>query len=196
MNQSFALTVNLTDQQIESSLEKMRTGLDKYLVIQKHFSALAGQPLKDDLTFRTKVNGFYRIRQKPASWYDTFYTLLDESRSTNPDFAIILCQLYDTTKRFEPSFASKLLATIDPQMPVIDSVVLNHLNVKLPVKKAENYQERHNAVCALHSDMSRCYADYLASEQGQRLITKFRQTYPKADISTVKMLDLVLWQTR
>ncbi|QJD78901.1 hypothetical protein [Spirosoma rhododendri] len=196
MQQFSTLTINLTNQQIESSLVKIKAGLAKYLAIQKRFNELEGQPIHSDDNFKKSVNGFYRIRQKPATWYATFYKLLDDSRSTKPDFATVLHELSKATNRFEVSFASKLLATIDPQMPVIDSVVLKYLNVKIPARKGENYQERHDAVCALHSAMSRCYMDYLASEQGQRLITQFRQTYPKADISTVKMLDLVLWQTR
>lgn len=187
------LTVSLTNQQIDSGLEKIKKGLFQYLAIQKHFNELTGRPLKDDKYFRTKFNGFYRIRQKPAAWYDAFYVLLDESRSQSINFSTILRSLHKATDRYEASFASKLLATLNPQMPVIDSVVLKNLNTKLPYPSDPN---RLDSICSLHDELNRCYTEYLQSEQGRYLVSQFQKVYPNADITEVKMVDLILWQSR
>jgi hypothetical protein len=47
-------------------------------------------------------------------------------------------ELHRTTGRCEASFASKLSATIGPTMPVIDSVVLRNLNLRLPPSGSSN----------------------------------------------------------
>lgn len=193
MKKTLTLTVSLTTQQIDSSLENVKIGLAKYLNIQKRLNELTGKPLKDNADFRTNFNGFYRIRQKPAAWYNAFYELLDESRSQSFNFSTILRSLQKATNRYEASFASKLVAILNPQMPVIDSIVLKNLNTKLPYQSDPN---RFDSICSLHEEISRCYTEYLQSEQGRYLVSQFQRTYPKADITEIKMLDLVLWQAR
>ena len=42
-------------------------------------------------------------------------------------FDVVLDLLHQETNRYEASFASKLIATINPSMPVIDSIVLKNL---------------------------------------------------------------------
>ena len=193
MKKTPTLTVSLTTQQIDSSLENAKIGLAKYLNIQKRLNELTGKPLKNNADFRKSFNGFYRIRQKPASWYNAFYELFDESRSQSIDFSTILRSLHKATDRYEASFASKLLATLNPQMPVIDSIVLKNLNTKLPYQSDPN---RFDSICLLHEEINRCYTEYLQSTQGRYLVGQFQKAYPNVEISEVKMLDLVLWQSR
>lgn len=193
MKKTLTPIVSLTTQQIDSSLESVKIGLAKYLNIQKLLDELTGKPLKDNTAFRKSFNGFYRIRQKPAAWYDAFYELLDESRSQSIDFATILRSLHKVTDRYEASFASKLVATLNPKMPVIDSIVLKNLNTKLPYQSDPN---RFDTICSLYEEINRCYTEYLQSEQGRYLVSQFRKIYPDADITEIKMLDLILWQVR
>jgi hypothetical protein len=193
MKKKITLTVSLTTEQIDTSLENAKEGLVKYLAIQKRLNDLAGKPLKNNSDFRKSFNGFYRIRQKPAVWYDAFYELLDESRSQPVDFPTTLRSLYEATDRYEASFASKLVATLNPHMPVIDSIVLKNLNTRLPY---QNDPDRFDTICALHEEINRCYSEYLQSEQGKYLVSQFQNAYPNAEVTEVKMLDLVLWQSR
>ena len=178
MQKPFTLTVSLTKPQIDTSLRNLEAGLTKYIHIQKRFQELASEPLKDNLGFRKSFNGFYRIRQKPAVWYDAFYGLLDESRSQATDF---------------PTVLRSLCTTLNPDMPVIDSVVLTNLKTRLPYQHDPN---RFESICSLHAELGRCYRDYLQSEVGRYLVSQFQKAYPNADVTAVKMVDLVLWQTR
>jgi hypothetical protein len=38
--------------------------------------------------------------------------------------------------------------------------------------------------------------EFLSMQKGKYLAGRFRETYPDADVTEIKMLDLVLWQTR
>lgn len=88
----------------------------------------------------------------------------------------------------EESFASKLAATIDPNLPVIDIWVRYHLGLDRPTS-TQNAEE-------IHQKIREQYADFLSAENGKYLIRGFTEAYPEAHITHVKMLDFVLWQTR
>jgi hypothetical protein len=109
------------------------------------------------------------------------------------DFSAILGLLFQATKRYEASFSSKLVATVDPSKPVIDRVVLNNLRLRLPLSGAINREAR---ICRIYSRLISVFSAYLSTEEGIYLISAFRRTYANANITEVKMLDLVLWQTR
>jgi hypothetical protein len=142
--------------------------------------------------FRRQFNHFYRVRRK-KEWQDKFYELLESFKGAAVSFPDIFDALYRATGRYEASFASKLLATLNPDMPVIDSIVLGNLKLRLP---ATSSKDRVSRIYQLHSKLLTCFTDYLATEDGKYLVTRFRETYPGIDVSEIKMLDLVLWQTR
>lgn len=193
MQSSTVSAINLTDQDIDTALPKIAVGLEKYLKIQKRLSDQSDINLADDGDFQKKFNGFYRIRQKPAAWYKIFYMLFDESRKIPVDYYTVLQLLHKLTGRYEASFASKLLASIDTQMPVIDSIVLKNLNLRLPYPYEANRLE---SICSIHGKLTEYYANYLQTEKGKHLVGRFRKVYPDANVSEVKMLDLILWQSR
>jgi len=78
-------------------------------------------------------------------------------------FGIVLEVLRDATGRVEASFASKLVATVDPSQPVIDSVVLKNLGLRLPWAKAP---DRTAQVCNLHRKLRALSLEFLATETG------------------------------
>ncbi len=108
-------------------------------------------------------------------------------------FSDILDRLYKATGRYEASFASKLLATVEPSMPVIDSIVLRNLNLRLATSHSK---DRAAHICQLHTTLLACFKEFLSTENGKYLVQCFLETYPDAEVTEIKMLDLVLWQTR
>jgi len=188
------MKVNLTRQQILAALPKVAEGLGKYLCIQAVVQG--GTDLKQDPVFQKKYNGFYRVRRN-EKWRKEYFKLLDHERqqkkSVRRSFLEVLEKIESQTKKVEASFASKLVATVDPLQPVIDSVVLANVGARLPQR---NKPERVQMIGALHKQLAECYRAYLLSENGKFLVTSFKNRYPKAKISEVKMLDLVIWQTR
>jgi hypothetical protein len=85
------------------------------------------------------------------------------------------------------------LATIDPHMPVIDSIVLRNLDVRLP---AYGSDRRRSRIVELHGRLLASLNGFLGTAAGRGLVKRFRAAYPDANVTEIKMLDLVLWQTR
>ncbi len=93
----------------------------------------------------------------------------------------------------EASFASKLVASIDPDQPVIDSLVLKNLGLRLPPKTSH---DRFSRIVDLHRDLAEWYHAQLASLEGVRALERFRKAYPDARITDMKALDLIIWKVR
>ena len=183
------MAIVLSDAQIEDSLSKVGRGLEKYLGIQ---ARLHHCDVRIDVEFRRRFNGFYRVR-RGAEWQAAFFGLLERAKTEPPTFGEILSELRRATGRYEASFASKLLATVDPDMPVIDSIVLGNLGLRLPASTSQN---RAAGIEGVHQALVKEFDAFLQSDPGRRLVNRFRQTHPSAEITETKMLDLVLWQTR
>lgn len=183
------MLVQLTDAQIDESLEKVRPGLLKYLAIQ---GRLHRCDVRADEDFRRRFNGFYRVRRGPA-WQNGFYEVLERAKSRPPSFREVLADLHRAGGRWEASFASKLLATVDPTQPVIDSVVLRNVGLRLPSQRQADRAQRIDAV---HRGLAAAFAEFLPTDAGRRLVQRFRDRFPDALVTEVKMLDLVLWQAR
>ncbi len=176
---------------MDRALRDMAPAVDTYCWLQ---STLAITDVANDYEFQTRFNGFYRVRGRNAAWRSAFYRILEEQKSRRRSFAAVLRALHTATERVEASFASKLVASVDPDLPVIDKVVLSHLGLRLP--RPGPLEGRLAGVVELHEHMRRIYARYLRSDRGRWLRAKFEAAYPDRGMTPVKMLDLVLWKTR
>jgi hypothetical protein len=80
----------------------------------------------DAASFQRLFNGYYGVR-RGAEWRATFYSLFEglKSRQATLDehFSFAITHLDERTGRVEASFASKIVATLDPSAPVLDSIV-------------------------------------------------------------------------
>ena len=183
------MTINLTEETIDAAPSKLAPYLDAYLWLQTHRHAC---DVSSDASFRKRFNAFYKVR-RGRDWQDKFYELLECRKGRASSFAEVLDALHSATGRYEASFASKLLATIDPDMPVIDSIVLRNLGVRLPAYGSDGRRSR---IVELHRRLLSSLTVFLKTDVGRYLVKRFRATYPEADVTEIKMLDLVLWQTR
>ena len=183
------VTIPLTKAQIDAAIPRVAEGLRKYLWLQQHRDA---SDLRFNADYQRRFNHFYKVHGG-KNWQKHFYGLLEGNKGKPVQFGEILTALYRATNRYEASFASKLVATIDPNMPVIDSIVLGNLGLKLPPYKSSDRALR---IQQLHAKLLSSFKFFLESENGKDLVSAFREAYPDADISEIKMLDLVLWQTR
>jgi hypothetical protein len=165
-------------------------GLGKYCQLQ---AALAATDVAHDRAFQTGFNGFYRVRRN-ANWQSAFYTLFQQEKSEQQSFACVLRALHTATGRVEASFATKLVASIDPDQPVLDSFVLKNLGLRL--SRAGSIDARMVRIVELHESVRQIYIDYLDTDMGRYLTARFEQTYPDRHLTRVKMLDLILWQAR
>jgi hypothetical protein len=183
------VTINLTKETIDAALFRVARPLDAYLWLQAQRHAC---DVRTDASFRRRFIAFYRMR-RGRDWQDKFFGLLERRKRQASSFAEVLDALHCATGRYEASFASKLLATIDPEMPVIDSIVLRNLDLRLPAYGSERRRSR---IVELHGQLLASLNGILETDVGRYLVERFRAAYSDADVTEIKMLDLVLWQTR
>jgi hypothetical protein len=129
--------------------------------------------------------------RRGAAWQEHFFELM--SRAKHWPFSKVLEELSTTTGRLEVSFASKLVASLDPTQPVVDSFVLKNVGLRLPLAGSA---DRVRKACEVYDTLCTYYSSFLATESGHALVAEFRSHYPEAMITDLKMVDLVLWQTR
>ena len=107
---------------------------------------------------------------------------------------LLLIYLYKYTGNIEPSFSSKMLATIIPSKPIWDQYVVQKLNMKLGGKSKEEKLE--NAI-VLYDNIEKWYEDYLLTSNARECIETFDQLLPDyKHISNIKKIDSILWSIR
>lgn len=74
-----------------------------------------------DRAFQRVFTAFYRV-WRSGDWRAALFENLERAKASPICFGDALHQLREATGRVEASFASKLVATVDPDLPVIDSV--------------------------------------------------------------------------
>jgi hypothetical protein len=179
--------IQLTESIIDGGLSRIETGLRKYYWIQENVRA---RDVSQDYVFQNHFNAFYRVR-RGSDWRRHFYTLLEASKASGITFTQALHVLLEQTSRYEASFASKLVATLHPEKPVIDQHVLRNFGLRLPSGK-----HREHRCVACYEQLCEKYAALLKSAEGAMALEKFNILFPSAKITDLKKLDLVLWQIR
>src|ERR1700733_3147012 len=175
--------------EIQKSLEVIAVGLERYQRLQAKASECN---VATDIEFQRLFDGFYRVRRSDK-WRREFFTVMQESKIGGINFSGALRAIHLRTARIEASFASKLVATLDPSKPVIDKFVLSYFNLRLPkwgsANRVEGTIELYNKLCTK-------YESLIPSDDGALIIKMFDERYPNAAIENIKKIDLVLWQIR
>jgi hypothetical protein len=177
--------------EIKEAIERARKGIGRYLAIMELFLET---DVSTDKDFQRRFNGFYRIRQRPPEWYEEYYSYMQNQKNQKPTFSNVLRHLYSTLRRYEPSFSSKLVATIDATLPVWDSVVLGHASLKSPLYTSKNKVHQAEMV---YNKLEMWHRVLMKSDQGTLILQTFRDMVLEHDkISDLKKIDFVLWQSR
>ncbi|MBC8213849.1 MAG: hypothetical protein ISR90_02720 [Candidatus Marinimicrobia bacterium] len=174
----------------KKAIHKIEPGLKKYKTIMDNFYEV---DVSQDIEFQRKFNGFYRIRQRPKDFYQTYYSLLEECKTKPLEFNEILITLNEKLGRIEASFSSKLLATINTSMPIWDVFVLENLKLKKP---AQYSKTRIEDTVKLYNRIFCWYKNMTISSEGIQMLEIFENEYPESGISDIKKIDFILWQIR
>lgn len=181
--------IKLTESQIDVAVARTAPGLSKYLWLQENLHSC---DVSRDATFQRRYNGFYRVRRN-EEWRSFYFRLMEDSKETGSDFGQALRAIWQATGRFEASFSSKLVASLDPSVPVVDRVVLENFGLSLPYGYVA---DRERKILQMYSELNARYEALLASHLGLLIRSKFTAKHPHADITDLKKVDLVLWQHR
>ena len=165
-------------------------GLDKYEYIIKQLKEIN---VAEDMDYQRIFNGFYIVRRN-ADWRKVYYDYFERMKTKQPTFEIILTYMFECTGQIEPSFSSKLLATIFPEKPIWDRYVVENLNLELTGKTK---QERMKNAIALYADIEKWYEEFLQTDKAGECIEVFDRILPDYQwISDIKKIDCVIWSIR
>ena len=165
-------------------------GLDRYKNIMDAVNVV---DVSMDTNFQRTFNGFYLVRRN-AKWRKVFYDFFEESKKKSVSFEEILVYLYEKTGNIEPSFSSKLLATLDSNKPIWDRYVIQNLQMKLEGKT--KIDKIKNAI-RLYDDIEVWYSEFLKTNKAKECIAAFDSALPDYSwIPDIKKADAILWSIR
>ena len=175
---------------INNSLPLIENSINKYIKVINHLHLCDVSISKD---YQTAYNGFYRMRQRKQEYYQMYFYFLEKNKKNKDiNFVDVLSHIHKKTGRYEPSFSSKLLATINHDTPVWDSVVLKNLSIKQP----KYYQkDRLSVTIKTYRKLLEWYEIYFKTKNAIEVLTIFNLLYPHyaETITAVKKIDLALW---
>ncbi len=178
-----------TDDEIRSAVADLERPIRDYRWLIDEVRRL---DVTTDADFQRRYNHFWRVR-KNATWRAAYYELLERAKRAGTDFPTALRAMHARTGRIEASFSSKLVATLDPDMPVIDAFVLKFFGLRLPYP----YQDdRIGKTIDVYERVAAGIDAIVRSDAMPRVRAAFAERYPTAALSDVKMVDFVLWQVR
>ena len=145
----------------------------------------------DNPVYQKKYSGYYRVRRNP-DWKREYFRLMADFRGRNNlTFGEILLRLYQATGQIEASFSSKMLATLDANMPIWDSNVLKALKLRL---KGKNTEIRFSNAVVLYDCICSWHKTFLRTDQARELVERFDQEFPEYEtMSATKKIDFILW---
>ena len=165
-------------------------GFDKY---KKIMEWVRKTDVSSDHDFQRTFNSFYRVRRN-AEWQSVYYDLFEEVKDSRPTFEYIIRALFKATGNIEASFYSKMLATINTDMPIWDRYVVQNLCLEL---KGKTKEAQLDCAIELYDRMTDWYRNFLITENGRECIAEFDKTLPGYTwMSDVKKIDFFLWSIR
>ena len=165
-------------------------GFDKYTKIM---DMVRKTDVSSDPDFQRTFNGFYRVRRN-AEWRKAYYDLFETAKDSNPSFEYIIRAMYESTGNIEASFSSKMLATINANMPIWDRYVVQNLCLNM---KSKTKEDQLKCAVDLYEQIVAWYDGFIQTDNGRECIAEFDQTLPGyVWMSDVKKIDFYLWSIR
>jgi hypothetical protein len=177
--------------EVISNVLKKSFGIDKYAYIIKELSE---RDISKDTDYQRIFNSFYVVRRN-SKWRKIYYEYFQSQKNNKHlTFEMVIRYLYEKTGQVEASFSSKLLSTVNPNMPIWDAYVLKNLRLKMKLGKPQDKIEQ---AIRLYRDIHETYMKLVKSEWGRSAIAKFNEVLPNDKwISDIKKIDFFIWQIR
>lgn len=175
----------------KSKIEIINIGIKKYQFLRQR---LFETNVSEDRDFQRAFNGFFRMGRRTETYYNDYYSYLQQHKESGIDFAKALTYLYERHGRLEMSFVSKMVAMVDPTLPIWDSVVTKgHFGIVAPYANVKNRLQKG---IEKYEQYCRSYSTYMQSAEAIEKIKEFDKLFPNTKMTDVKKLDFMLWQER
>lgn len=183
--------LNIKIEDVEKALNKneMQVGVAKYTFIMDIFYKVN---CYDDLTFKVVFTDFYKLKiGTDRDFLDKYFRYLEYSKYKKIRFEDVLTYLYTYSNKMHGSFASKIVATIDPNLPIIDKFIRKNLELThyFGVKNG-------NQIINQYYELIDKYKLFLKTQQCKEWIKLFDLKFPNNKINDVKKIDFIIWQIR
>lgn len=175
---------------------KIETGLLKYNEIMSLYKC--SENIDKDEVLHRRYKSFYKMNtaRKDAQFYKIYFRVLKKAKEGDSiDILSVLSQLKRISNKNEISFASKLLATIDPKLPIWDSRVRERINEIGDLKLKETYKTTGECVNAYNSLLA-WYKQFMKTDKAKKMIAEFDSHFPNQKITSIKKVDFIFWQTK
>ena len=178
-----------------AALRKAIQGAQGHLAAYRRLMQLLPEvDVTKDEEFQQGFVAFHRISHRSPAWQTTYFQLLEVAKVIGVEFADVLHELWEETGRYEPAYASRLVATADPGMPVWDQLTLTRTSLRAPGYLDPDKLRKAGDV---YYQIRKWYAAYLESPGGQRLVDLFDETAPEfRDINALKKVEFALTPAR
>ena len=162
--------------------------IDIYERIAKNFRDIEDISIKDN-DFQKDFNSFYKVR-RDSNWRNNYYTFFQKNKNRKSITYFEILKAISTADNVESSFASKMLATINPNKPIIDKNVLNYFGFKIEGLKKE---DRIKSAISVYNKIEKEYEKLLNDKKVKNTIMELKQLIGKYELSDTKILDYILW---
>ena len=106
---------------------------------------------------------------------------------------LLFLKLLHKTGNIEASFSSKLLATINPNIPIWDQYILKNLNKELNENTKE--ERLHNEI-KLYDEIVEWVNGFLNESVVKKYIAAFDKVITTYKMTDIKKIDYILWSIR
>ncbi len=168
---------------------------DKYLAI---INQVQNTDVSSDITFRKAFDDYYDVRRNPF-WLTQYFDYFQRVKNNKAiSFNEIIDYCFNNMKTnkgakypVEASFSSKMLATINPNMPILDSKVLSNMGLSIdgtsPQEKLASAKNTYKEIC-------RRYEKYIGTNDCNDAIAIFNTYFPDyIELTDTKKIDCFLW---
>ena len=185
----------MQEKEIVSKAVERMLGFEKY---QKIMEKVRSVDVASDNEFQTLFNGYYEVRRN-ENWRQGYYRYFQAHKNDeNISYENIIQYIFDNLRTnqgkpnpVEASFSSKMLATINPKMPILDSQVLNNMGLSIEGGRA---QERLNNAKHVYRKICERYEKYIESQDCKKAIEIFDSYFPNClDVTPERKIDWFLW---
>ncbi|MEE9125454.1 MAG: hypothetical protein V3U14_13325 [candidate division NC10 bacterium] len=176
-----------------ANVTKARRKLETYCLLQ---AALFNLDVATEPEYQKKYIWLYGMRRQPINWLNSYFSLLQAKKGNDAVSFIDILPTLSTPQRIEASFSSKLLATIRPEMPVIDAYVISNLGLARP-RRTGSRQHVMSEWTGLHSSICSLYGSLLQQDMFRKIRDDFDRSFDQyRSLTDIKKLDVLLWQLR
>ena len=168
----------------------------------------------DVAKFRSDYCSYYAMSRLPAVLKDCYFKLMEQYKDEWKDvndknrnekashaFKAVMTILRKesiqsgTRGRFWPSFTSKMLATIDDNLPVWDENTISFFEINLGPYNRASGDKRLEEAASVYKKLLGKTKDYLVKDEAETVIEEFSHILPgyKDKISDAKKLDVIVW---